>query len=154
MKKLFLILAASIFLMSCTNEEKVKSDIQELKERKEQQLSEVANLNSELSKIRQEHNTLSFEIEQMEKTMKMYESGETPSYVLELEMKQTHVSLDIGKHAKDAMNKVTFNIPVSKEFYEQVNVGDNLVKDFRVGSFIMEGSFGKWKIKVINKSIQ
>lgn len=71
--------------------------------------------------------------------------------VLTLELSQSHFSLSIGTHLKDAMNKATFDIPVDREFFDQVKVGDVLTKEFRTGSFILYGSFGDWVVKVKNK---
>jgi hypothetical protein len=72
-------------------------------------------------------------------------------YLLKLELRQSHFSLDLGKHLKDSMNKAKFEIPVDKEFYNSCMVGDLLLDKFREGSFWTEGSIGNWKIKVIGK---
>jgi len=76
--------------------------------------------------------------------------------VITVEMSQSHFTLDLGKHLKDAMNKVKFKIPVSCAFYDRVKIGDNLLKmggqdSFRWGSFLVEGSVGDWKIMVVAK---
>jgi hypothetical protein len=76
--------------------------------------------------------------------------------VITVEMSQSHFSLDLGVHLKDAMNKIKFQIPVSCAFYDRVKIGDNLLKmnnkdSFRWGSFIVEGSVGDWKIVVVAK---
>jgi len=84
----------------------------------------------------------------------MVRQGKEPMYVLKLKMKQSRMSLDIGKHIKDGMNAIEFDLPVSKEFYNNVNVGTSLIDDFRAGSFIMNGSFSNWKITVIKKEIR
>ncbi len=74
-------------------------------------------------------------------------------YILGLGLKQSHFSLDIGDHIKDSMNAVKFTIPVDKTFYDSVTVGTPIVNKFRSGSFLMSGSFGDWKIKVISKTV-
>lgn len=75
--------------------------------------------------------------------------------ILILELKQSHFTLDLFQHAKDAMNAVELQFPVSCKFYDQVSVGDNLVDDdFRAGSFIIHGSIGNWVLKVKNKIIK
>ena len=75
-------------------------------------------------------------------------------YIVEFELKQTHLTLDLFEHAKDAMNAITFELPVDKAFYDAVNYGDVIVDRFRSGSLIMNGSFGKWKMTVKRKFIQ
>lgn len=72
-------------------------------------------------------------------------------YILTLEIKQSHFSLDIAEHAKDSMNTLKIEIPVDKDYYYSLNKGDYIVDNFRMGSLLMKGSFGKWKIRVIDK---
>lgn len=71
--------------------------------------------------------------------------------VLTIELKQVHYTLDIFEHAKDSINAATFDIPVDREFYASVKVGDVLSDKFRTGSLILRGSFGKWKVSVKGK---
>jgi len=71
--------------------------------------------------------------------------------VLTLELKQVHYTLDLGEHLKDSLNTATFDIPVDREFYMAVKVGDVLNDRFRTGSLILRGSFGKWKVSVKGK---
>ena len=75
-------------------------------------------------------------------------------YVIEFKLKQTHFTLDLGQHAKDAMNAITFEIPVDKEFFDSVKEGDEIVDRFRTGSFIISGSFGNWKMTVNKKFVR
>jgi hypothetical protein len=49
------------------------------------------------------------------------------------------------------MNAIEFDIPVDKDFYDEVKIGDEILDDFRMGSFIMNGSFGDWKMEVTHK---
>ena len=77
-----------------------------------------------------------------------------PHYIIVLECKQSHFSLDIDKHMKDVMNKFDFPIEVSEEYYNKYNVGDEISSEFRMGSFIFKGSIGSWKIKVKEKRME
>ncbi len=77
-----------------------------------------------------------------------------PKYILKLHLKQTHFSLSISKHIKDAMNAMDFEMPVDKEFYESVSIGTDIVNNFRVGSCILYGSFGDWKMTVKGKEMR
>ena len=61
-------------------------------------------------------------------------------YIVEFELKQVHYSLKISKHIKDAANKVTFEIPVDKRYYDKVVLGESIVNKFRVGSLVMDGT--------------
>ena len=75
-------------------------------------------------------------------------------YVVTFEIKQTHYTLDLEQHMKDEMNAITIQIPVDKEYYDSVSVGTIIDDSFRMGSLVMKGSFGKWKVTVKDKSIQ
>ncbi len=77
-----------------------------------------------------------------------------PRYVLGLKLKQSHFTLDIGKHLKDAMNTAEFSLAVDKRVYDAVKVDDDLVDGFRFGSMIMRGSFGSWHLYVTSKTVE
>lgn len=76
------------------------------------------------------------------------------SYVVTFQLKQTHFTLDLTTHAKDALNKAEFDVIVSEDYYNSVSVGDVISDDFRVGSAVLKGSFGKWKVSVIDKRVE
>ena len=75
------------------------------------------------------------------------------SYVIELEISQTHLTLDLDEYLKDAANKITIPIEVSKKYYYSVEVGDVINDDLRVGSLLFKGSFGSWHVEVTDKQI-
>jgi len=52
------------------------------------------------------------------------------------------------------MNDISIQIPVDKEYYDSVEIGETIADDFRMGSFVFKGSFGSWDITVEDKSIQ
>ncbi len=52
------------------------------------------------------------------------------------------------------MNVIEYELPIDKELCHKVNVGSEIIDDFRMGSFIMNGSFGDWKMTVVDKTIQ
>jgi len=64
-------------------------------------------------------------------------------YIVEFEIKQSHFTLDISEHLKDSINKLTFEVPVDKDYYNKVRVGQEITDSFRMGSFVMKGSIGK-----------
>ena len=74
-------------------------------------------------------------------------------YVIELEISQSHFSLDLEEHMKDYMNTITIPIQVSEEYYYSVEIGDILDDEFRIGSYVFKGSIGSWQIKVVDKKI-
>tara|TARA_R110000851_G_scaffold160529_2_gene303777 strand:+ start:110 stop:571 length:462 start_codon:yes stop_codon:yes gene_type:complete len=79
---------------------------------------------------------------------------ETKIYVILLEVKQKRVLGVFDKnYTKNHMNKLKFPIEVSKTFYDSYQVGDKLKKEFRVGSFLLNGSMSSWVIKIKQKDI-
>lgn len=108
-------------------------------------------LETEIDTLKTEISTYQLEID----TLKEIRSGLIKSddivYLIELEISQSHFTLNLEEHLKDSMNKITIPIQVSEEYFYSVKVGDILSDEFRVGSFIMKGSIGNWNIKVIDK---
>lgn len=80
-------------------------------------------------------------------------SSAQEKYIITFGLKQSRISLDLWKHAKDAMNATEFQLPVDKEFFEAVTVGTEITDEFRTGSFLLKGSFSSWKIWVKAKKI-
>ena len=144
-KKIILICVMAMLAMSlvgCASEEEMLNyDINKLEDQK-------ASLQNEVSALKAEVDALQNEV-----TDTKIENG-TAKYIITFSLKQSHFSLDIGQHLKDAMNEITIQIPVDKEYYDSVRVGERIADDFRVGSLIMSGSFGNWNVTVKNKEIQ
>lgn len=132
---LFLVISFVFCLSGCTeNPEALEQKITELKT----QINEL-----EIEKKNLEENVSSVKVDKG-----------VAKYVVTLEIKQTHYTLDLEQHLKDKMNEITIQIPVDKEYYDSVSVGTVIDDSFRMGSMIMKGSFGKWKVTVKDKSIQ
>ena len=140
MKKILsiVLIAVSIFCMvGCGNE--AQEDILEAK---------ISDLKSEIEVLQQEKTALENDIVESK-----IEKG-IEKYVICLNIKQTHFTLDIGQHLKDEMNDITIEIPVDKEYFDSVEVGDVIDDSFRMGSLIFKGSWGSWNITVVDKDIR
>lgn len=138
MKKLlsFVIVILMIFVFSgcAENDEYLEQRCEDLRE--------------EISVLEDEKTALENEIADAK-----VENG-TAKYIITFRIKQTHLTLDIGEHLKDSMNEITIEIPVDKEYYDSLSAGDTINDEFRMGSLIMHGSFGSWKVTVDNKEIR
>lgn len=110
--------------------------------------SEMDALNAEITQLESQRDSLKNEIVDIK-----VENG-TAKYVVTFNIKQSHFTLDIGQHLKDEMNDISIQIPVDKEYYDSIKVGDTIADDFRMGSLIMKGSFGNWDVTVEDKEIQ
>ena len=86
-------------------------------------------------------------IKQDGSTKKAYTNGKDITVSIE----QNHFSLNPFKHIKDSMNGIELEIEVNDAYYNEINEGDVLVKEFRWGSLFSEGSVGNWEVKVIDK---
>lgn len=117
--------------------------------------SQVDLLKKQIAELETQKSLLETEISDLENVVaeKKEESG-TAKYVLTLEIKQSHFSLDISEHLKDSMNAIEIQIPVDKEYYDSVEVGQDIVDEFRMGSFIFKGTYGNFKVSVAGKEIQ
>lgn len=105
------------------------------------------NLKAEITQLKAEKAEISDDIKQLK------DSSGVERYMVTIEIKQSHFSLDISEHMKDEANAVEITIPVDKAFYNKVDEGTVIDDSFRAGSFWMKGSLGSWDIKVIDKEI-
>lgn len=115
--------------------------IKQLKQEQNDLNIQISNQNEELTKINN----------QIAQQNKILEGN--AKYIMKINISQSHFTLDVKEHLKDAMNDIDIYIEVSEEFYNKYNVGDTIADDFRVGSAIFKGSFGNWKVKVTEKEI-
>jgi hypothetical protein len=151
---LLLVLAMSMVFVSCENEQDVRTELQTLQLSRDILKQNVRELTT-IANVEKQHITaLKTQTKELRIEKDMVRQGKEPMYVLKLKLKQSHMSLDPMKHIKDEANSIEFELPVSREFYDKVNIGTNIVDDFRVGSAIFSGSFGSWKMKVVDKNIR
>lgn len=146
MKKKFIIfmmvLTICVSLIGCTSkEESLNDNIAELETR-------IVELQTKVSALEAERDSLKNEITDIK-----IENG-TEKYIVTFNIKQSHFTLDFTQHIKDEMNDISIQIPVDKEYYDSVEIGDTIADDFRMGSLIMSGSFGNWDVTVEDKCIQ
>ena len=130
-----LIVMIAVTLSGCSKTETVTNE-------------DVAKLEFEIAQLEAERDRLNEEI------LNTKIDNGLAKYVITFNIKQTHFTLDLGEHLKDAMNDISIEIPVDKEYYDNVEVGDVIDDSFRMGSFIWKGSFGNWKVTVESKDIR
>ena len=137
MKKYIIALIAmiAITLSGCSKTETVTNE-------------DVTKLEAEIAQLEDERDRLNEEI------LNTKIDNGLAKYVITFNIKQSHFSLDLGEHLKDAMNDISIEIPVDKEYYDSVEVGDVLDDSFRIGSFIWKVSFGNWKVTVESTDVR
>ena len=124
-KQLIILLSLAFFATSCEN-------------------------NAELENLKKENTALVAEVN----ALKSGTYAKSPKYFLKLRLKQSHLSLSIKKHVKDAMNAIEFELPVDKDFYDSVSEGTEIIDKFRFGSFILYGNLGDWEMTVKEKYVK
>lgn len=113
-------------------------------------MSFLACNNTEIENLKKENAALIAQVN----TLKSGANAKAPKYILKLRLRQSHFSLSIKKHIKDAVNSVDFEMPVDKEFFDSVRNGTEIIDNFRFGSFVLSGSFGDWELTVKDKIIR
>jgi outer membrane murein-binding lipoprotein Lpp len=135
MKKLSLILLSSVLLLTaCTGENQQNDKLNQLTNETSQLESQKSKLENEITDIKVENGM--------------------GKYIITINISQSHFTLDLSQHVKDAINDIEIQLPVDKEFYDSVEVGTILDDSFRVGSLLMNGSFGNWEVKITGKEIK
>ncbi len=137
-------------LSGCESKQNVQTDIDCLKHERTELSVQIQTLSYQVNSKQAEVSVLDSRL----KELKIYDSGKIPKYILKMHLKQSHFSLDIDKHIKDAMNAIDFEMPVDRDFYNSVAIGTVIVDQFRTGSFILYGSMGDWKMTVNGKEIR
>lgn len=138
MRKIIILTMVLLALTGCSynNQEIIRSQEIDIKELKE----EIENLETQKGKLLKDVQDIKVE-------------RNVAKYIITLKISQSHLTLDLGKHMKDVMNTIEIQLPVDKEFYESVNQGELLDSSFRLGSALLEGSWGNWKVEIIKKEI-
>lgn len=127
-------------MVGCSKEKELSANIIKLEKMASELEEDVYNL--EAQKIMLENEIRDIKIQ-----------SNTAKYIVTLNIKQSHFTLDLGQHLKDEMNDISIQIPVDKEYFDSINVGDTIADNFRMGSLIFKGSFGNWKVTVQAKEI-
>lgn len=73
--------------------------------------------------------------------------------VIAIKMKKSSFSLDLTEHAKNEMNAVTLRVPVDRDYYDKLAIGQQLSESgVSLGSLMLRGEFSSWSLTVVEKS--
>lgn len=150
MKKILLIIVTALVMTSCyTNEDKenLQKECRTLEMQK-------ANLNQEVSGLRNRKTNLYNEVNDLEKEKSALTNGREILYIVKFEIKQGTFTLDPFEHIKNSMNAIEVEIPVNKDYYNKLSVGQDITDAFKYGSLIMDGDFSTLHMRVKNKRIE
>ena len=110
-----------------------------------------SDLELERRKLQSEIETLQSELNTLQRVREGLIPNDNIIYVIELQIRQTHITFDIGKMLEDAANEIILPIQVSAEYYHSLEIGDILNDELLVGS--LSGNLGSWEITVVDKQI-
>lgn len=153
MRRLLFILTVMLLLSSCQSAQDRRDNIKDLKIEQQSLQNDVNRLRMTQQALQNNIKAFQSQATQARKEFMAYNQGRMPKYILKLQLRQIHYSLSLSKQIKDAVNAQEFEIPVDKEYFDKFKVGDNIQDNFRMGSLVMHGSFGRWRIKVVGKRI-
>jgi len=72
-------------------------------------------------------------------------------YYIKVTLREKHPRIMWIKNIKDNLNEIDLVVPVDKQFYDNIQKGEILLNERRVGSFWISKSFSKWSIIVKDK---
>ena len=150
MKKFIVLALAAILSVSCyTNEDQVR-----LQEECKSLASEKQHLQGQVSALNGQISALSTEIHDLNAQKNFLVTGKEIKYIVKFKIKQGTFTLDIFEHAKNEMNSIEIEIPVNKDYYNKLTIGQDITDSFKWGSLIVNGDFSTLHMKVVGKRIE
>lgn len=141
-KKLILFFIMCLFISCNSIQEKMQlqKEYNTLYAQKHSLENTISDLNNEITTLTNERNALI--------------NGKEPKYIVKFKIKQGTYTLDILEHVKNEVNAIEFEIPVCKEFYNHINIGQDITNSFKYGSLLVNGDFSVLHMRIINKRIE
>ena len=147
-----------MFLLGCGPvPEDLRAEINELQGEIKDLEARHDELRPQVVQLQQRADELRSEIAHLEadaQVLQAIRDGRAVRYILRCKLSQSHFSLDLAEHIKDAMNEVEFDLVTDRTSYEAARPGTELMSAFRGGSAFMRGSWGSWEITVTGKRIE
>ena len=143
MKKIVFLLFTALVLTSCYDAQdkiRLQSECAALVTRKSELTRSVEVARNEVANLYKEKNAL--------------ENGKEPAYIVKFEIKQGTFTLDLLEHAKNEMNAIEIEMPVKKEYYDRLYIGQDITDSFKWGSLIVNGDFSTLHMRVIGKRVE
>lgn len=150
MKKILMLLLVCLTFTGCRTE----SDRQFLNQECERLEKECRSLRSTKSYLNDEVSSLRAQIRDLNVEKNALKSGREIKYIVKFEIKQGTFTLDPFEHIKNSMNAIEVEIPVSKDYYNRLSVGQDLTDAFKFGSLVMDGDFSSLHMRVKSKRVE
>lgn len=140
---------ACLFVACYTSEDekRLQSNCEALQNRKTYLSMQITSLKDNISSLQKE-------TEDLLKERNALKKGREPRYIVKFKIKQGTFTLDPFEHIKNSMNAIEVEIPVAKDFYKKLEIGQDITDAFKWGSLVMNGDFSELHMKVISKRIE
>lgn len=146
-----IVLIISIFIVSsCYTSEDQKRLYKECTELENKKIS----LQKDVNTLKEKTQELNTNINELNIEKNSLYSGKEIKYIVKFQIKQGTFTLDIFEHIKNEMNSIEIELPVSKDFYNKLSIGQDITDAFKYGSLIFNGDFSTLHMRVINKRIE
>ncbi len=143
MKKILTFIFAVCVVTSCydmSDKMRLQAECDNLASRKNYLENDIVDLRSEINNLRKEKSVL--------------QSGREPKYIVKFKIKQGTFTLDIFEHAKNEMNSIEIEVPVNRDYYNRLSIGQDITDSFKWGSLVMDGDFSTLHMRVVGKRIE
>ena len=150
MKKFIVFALIALVSVSCYTDE----DQKKLNENCRRLKSEQSALESRVSYLNDQVLNLNTHIHYLELEKREVETGKENTYIVKFQIKQGTFTLDLFEHMKNEMNAIEIEIPVKKEYYNRLSVGQDLTNSFKFGSLLMDGDFSTLHMRVTGKRVE
>ena len=148
-----LIIAAFIALVTLTSCY-TSEDQQRLQQECKDLQTQKVNLQKQIDLNTKNVYNLRQQVSDLTKEKSALQSGRDPKYIVKFKIKQGTFTLDIFEHIKNEMNSIEIEVPVHKDFYNRLSVGQDITDSFKWGSLVMDGDFSSLHMKVVGKRIE
>lgn len=143
MKKILTFVFALCVVTSCydmSDKMRLQAECDNLATQKHYFENNIIDLRDEISNLRREKSAL--------------QSGREPKYIVKFKIKQGTFTLDIFEHAKNEMNAIEIEVPVNRDYYNRLSIGQDITDSFKWGSLVMDGDFSTLHMRVIGKRVE
>jgi cell division protein FtsB len=142
-------------LSECKKDDALHAQIAALTAEKVKLETSVDPLRSDVQNLSNQKVALSAAVDELHRTeADLHASIEgRKRYVLRVSIRQVSYTINIRKQIADAVNEEEFDLVTDRQSYERTSVGSDLFDSFRIGSAIMKGHLGSWRLKVVSKNI-
>ena len=150
MKKIIGIIAFICVITSCYTDgdkKQLQKDCFKLSQEKAKLSDQIDLLNNKTISLKNEISNLVVE-------KKGLSSSREPKYIVKFKIKQGTFTLDIFEHIKNNVNSIEIELPVNRDFYNRLSIGQDLTDSFKWGSLIFDGDFSTLHMRVIGKRIE